>query len=223
LEDSLKPLVVSIALVASALLPASAFAQSGAPAAPPAAAPVTPAAPTTQAAPTTPAAPADPAAVTVPGGTPVKVMLIEQVASNSAHAGDKIHFKAVEDVTVDGWVVVAHDAVGEGSVVSAESAGGNGHPGKIQLQFDWIYGSDGLKIKLSDVATSANGDAAKGAASTAAIASYVLLGPLGLFAHNWVHGKDVVVKTDQKIPIYVAQTVHVTPKVKVSSTDGFAH
>lgn len=216
----MKPLVVSIALVASALLPASAFAQSGAPAAP-APAPVTPAA-------ATPAAPADAsapaaAAVTVPGGTPVKVMLIEQVASNSAHAGDKIHFKAVEDVTVDGWVVVAHDAVGEGSVVSAESAGGNGHPGKIQLQFDWIYGSDGLKIKLSDVATNANGDAAKGAASTAAIASYVLLGPLGLFAHNWVHGKDVVVKTDQKIPIYVAQTVHVTPKVKVSSTDGFAH
>jgi hypothetical protein len=216
----LKPLVVSIALVASALLPSSAFAQSGTPAAPPPA-PVTPAA-------ATPAAPADAsapaaAAVTVPGGTPVKVMLIEQVASNSAHAGDKIHFKAVEDVTVDGWVVVAHDAVGEGSVVSAESAGGNGHPGKIQLQFDWIYGSDGLKIKLSDVATNANGDAAKGAASTAAIASYVLLGPLGLFAHNWVHGKDVVVKTDQKIPIYVAQTVHVTPKVKVSSTDGFAH
>jgi hypothetical protein len=31
------------------------------------------------------------------------------------------------------------------------------------------------------------------------------------------------VKTDQKLPIYVAQTVHVTPKVKVSATDGFAH
>jgi hypothetical protein len=224
MEDSLKPLVVSIALVASALLPASAFAQSGAPAAPPPAAPVTPAAPSTSAAPPAPADAAAPAAaVTVPGGTPVKVMLTEQVASNSAHAGDKIHFKAVEDVTVDGWVVVSHDAIGEGSVVSAESAGGNGHPGKIQLQFDWIYGTDGLKIKLSDVATNANGDAAKGAASTAAIASYLVLGPLGLFAHNWVHGKDVVVKTDQKIPIYVAQTVHVTPKVKVSSTDGFAH
>lgn len=36
-----------------------------------------------------------------------------------------------------------------------------------------------------------------------------MLGPLGLFAHNWVHGKDVVVRTDQVIPIQVAQTVHV--------------
>ncbi|MDP9104779.1 MAG: hypothetical protein M3N49_02495 [Candidatus Eremiobacteraeota bacterium] len=173
---------------------------------------------------TTDTAPAAPAAmITVPGGTPLKVSLVEPISSNAAHAGDKIHFKAIDDVTVDSWVVIPRDAVGEGSVVSAEGAGGNGHPGKIQLQFDWIYGADGLKIKLSDVAANANGDAAKGAASTAAIASYLVLGPLGLFAHNWVHGKDVTVKTDQKLAIYVAQTVHVTPKTKVSSTDGFAH
>jgi uncharacterized membrane protein len=125
--------------------------------------------------------------------------------------------------TVDSWVVIARDAVGEGSVVSAEGAAGNGHAGKIQLQLDWIYGADGLKIKLSDVASNANGDGAKGAASTAAIASYLVLGPLGLFAHNWVKGKDVTVKPEQKIAIFVAQTVHVTPKTKVSSTDGFAH
>jgi hypothetical protein len=205
----MKSVLFSFALVASALLPAQSIAQTVTPATQPAAADPAPAAST--------------ATVTVPGGTPLKVMLIEQVASNSAHTGDKIHFKAVDDVSVDGWVVIAHEAIGEGSVLSAESAGGNGHAGKMQLQFDWIYGADGLKIKLSDVAANANGDASKGAASTAAIASYLVLGPLGLFAHNFVHGKDVVVKTDQKIPIYVAQTVHVTPKIKVSSTDGFAH
>ena len=195
------------------------MAQPSAPAQPPVAvptqAPVTP--------PTDGVSPAPAATITVPGGTPMKVSLIEPISSNTAHAGDKIHFKAIDDVTVDSWVVIARDAIGEGSVISAEGAGGNGHPGKIALQFDWIYGADGLKIKLSDVASNANGDAAKGAASTAAIASYLVLGPLGLFAHNWVHGKDVTVKTDQKIAIYVAQTVHVTPKTKVSSTDGFAH
>ncbi len=212
----MKSVLFSFALVASALLPAQSIAQTVTPPSQTVTPPVQPAA-----ADAAPAATA--AAISVPGGTPLKVTLIEQVASNSAHAGDKVHFKAVDDVSVDGWVVIAREAVGEGSVVSAESAGGNGHPGKMQLQFDWIYGADGLKIKLSDVAANANGDASKGAASTAAIASYLVLGPLGLFAHNFVHGKDVVVKTDQKIPIYVAQTVHVAPKVKVSSTDGFAH
>ena len=206
----MKHLVLSVVLVAS-LCPLPSLAQPTAPVQTPANLPVDS------------AAPAPAATITVLGGTPLKVTLVEPVSSNTAHAGDKIHFKAIDDVTVDSWVVIPRDAVGEGSVVSAEGAGGNGHPGKIQLQFDWIYGADALKIKLSDVAANANGDAAKGAASTAAIASYLVLGPLGLFAHNWVHGKDVTVKPDQKIAIYVAQTGHVTPKTKVSSTDGFAH
>ena len=214
----MKPLVLSVVLAAS-LSPLPSWAQSAQPA-PPVTAPVQPPAATVPVDGTPSSAVAT---IIVPGGTPLKVSLIEPISSNSAHAGDKIHFKAIEDVTVDSWVVIPRDAIGEGSVLSAEGAGGNGHPGKIQLQFDWIYGADGLKIKLSDVASSANGDGAKGAASTAAIASYLVLGPLGLFAHNWVHGKDVTVKPEQKIAIYVAQTVHVTPKVKVSSTDGFAH
>jgi hypothetical protein len=171
-----------------------------------------------------PAAPVpDPSSVAVPSGTPVKVSLTDQIASNTAHAGDKIHFKAIEPVVVDGWVIVPSGAVGEGEIISAEGAGGNGHPGKIQIQFNWIYGADDLKIKLSDVPENSNGDGAKGGASTAAIASYLVLGPLGLFAHNFVHGKDVIVNTDQKIQVYVAQTVHIVPKTKLTAADGFAH
>jgi len=163
------------------------------------------------------------AAVAVPSGTPVKISLIEQIASNTAHAGDKIHFKAIEPVVVDGWVIVASGAIGEGEIISAEGAGGNGHPGKMQLQFNWIYGADDLKIKLSDVPENSNGEGAKGGASTAAIASYLVLGPLGLFAHNFVHGKDVIVKTDQKIQVYVAQNVHIVPTKQLTTADGFAH
>lgn len=108
-------------------------------------------------------------------------------------------------------------------MLSAESAGGNGHPGKMQLQFEWVYGVDGLKIQLSDVPETQNGEGQKGGASTATIASYLVLGPLGLFAHNFVHGKDIIVKPDQKIQVYVAQTVHIAPKTRVTTADGFAH
>jgi hypothetical protein len=161
--------------------------------------------------------------VAVASGTPVKIALTDQLASNTAHTGDHFQFHSLEDVTVDGWIIVPKGALGEGEVVHAESAGGNGHPGKLQLQFDWIYSADNLKVKLSDVPSTNNGDASKGAASTAAIASYLVLGPLGLFAHNFVHGKDVIVKPDQKIQVYVAQSVHVTANQRVSSSDGFAH
>lgn len=167
-------------------------------------------------------APSD-STLVLPGGTPVKIGLLAEMQSNTVHTGDRFRFKALEDVDVNGWVAIAKDALGEGEVTAANAAGGNGHPGKIALQFDWIYSADGLKIKLSDVPTDSNGEAQKGGASTATIASYLLLGPLGLFAHNFVHGKEVVIKTDQKIPVYVFQTVHVVAKTKVTSADGFAH
>jgi hypothetical protein len=132
-------------------------------------------------------------------------------------------FRADDDVIIDGWIVVKKGAIGEGDVLAAERPGGNGHPGKLQLQFDWIYGADGFKIRLSDVASNQEGDGKKGGASTATIASYLILGPLGLFAHNFVHGNDVIVKPDQKIQIFTADPIHVVPTVRVSTGDGFAH
>jgi hypothetical protein len=163
------------------------------------------------------------AGIAVVGGTPLKISLVEQIASNTAHAGDKLRFRTLDSVIMDGWIVVEKGALGEAQVLSAESAGGNGHPGKMQLQFDWVYGVDGLKIQLSDVPETQNGEGQKGGASTATIASYLVLGPLGLFAHNFVHGKDIIVKPDQKIQVYVAQTVHIVPKTRVTTADGFAH
>lgn len=166
---------------------------------------------------------ASPTVVTVPGGTALKVSVLQALQSNSAHTGDTFQFKSLDDVVVDGWIVVPRGAIGEGEITAANAAGGNGHPGKIALQFNWIYGADGLKIKLSDVPSNNNGEAAKGGASTAAIASYLVLGPLGLFAHNFVHGKEITVKTDTKIPVYVASTVHVSATSRVTDADGFAH
>ena len=190
--------------------------------------PLAAAAQTAPAAPAPVASPSDPAVATPPtvliaSGAPLKITLVHQLASNSAHTDDPFAFHAADDVVVDGWVVIAKGAIGEGHVISAESSGGNGHPGKLQLQFDWIYDTDNLKVKLSDVPSTNNGDAAKGASSTATIASYLVLGPLGLFAHNFVHGKDVIVKSDQKIEVYVAQSVHVAAVSHPSTVEGFAH
>jgi hypothetical protein len=163
------------------------------------------------------------ATIAVPGGTPIKIALTQEIASNSARAGDRILFKAMNNVTSDGWIVIEKGALGEAEVVSAESAGGNGHPGKIDIRFDWIYAADGLKLHLSDVPQASNGQGQQGGASTATVASYLILGPVGLFAHNFVRGKDVVIGTDQTFEAYVEQTVHVVPNARLSDADGFAH
>jgi ABC-type transport system substrate-binding protein len=176
-------------------------------------------APATSAAPTT----ATGTSVVIPGGTALKINLKDQLASNTTHTGDPFQFAAQNDVVVNGYVVIAKGALGAGAVTNAESAAGNGHPGKLALRFDWIYGVDGAKVALSDVPSQQDGEAKKGAASTATIASYVLLGPLGLFAHNFVHGHDVIVKPDQTIPVYVADTVHVVSNQAFTAQPGYAH
>lgn len=163
------------------------------------------------------------AQVAVPGGTAVTISLLEELASNTAHAGDRVRFKSLEPVVSGGWIVIEKDAVGEAEVLSAEGAGGNGHSGQMQIKFDWIYGVDGMKIALSDLPETSNGRGGKGAASTASLASYLLLGPIGLFAHNFVRGKDIVIKPDQKLRVYVAETVHIMPATRDSSADSFAH
>jgi hypothetical protein len=158
----------------------------------------------------------------VVAGLPISVHLDAPLSSGSARIGDTFSFQAIDDVVSDGWVVIPKGAQGQGEVVQAEGAGGNGHQGKLGIQFDWITSVDGSRIKMSVTPRSSEGDSKVGAASTATIASYVLLGPLGLFAHNFVKGKDIVIDPATKLTGYVEHTVHVKATQQADSL-GFAH
>lgn len=162
--------------------------------------------------------------LTVTGGTPVPIRMVDTISSGTANAGDTFEFKADNNVVVNGYVVVARGAEGRGEVVSAERAAGNGHAGKLQLKFDYIYAVDGEKIRLSDVDNTNAGQKTKGASSTATIAGYVLLGPLGLFAHNWVKGKNITLDPSKTFSTFVLDTVHVNSNQRaIQSDNGFAH
>ena len=97
-----------------------------------------------------------------------------------------------------------------------ETAGSNGHGGQLGLVVDWVYSEDGGKVNfhLSNHA-SENGQQ-KGAASTATTPSYVLLGPLGLFAHNFVRGRDATIDTKKIFQVFVDRDVHVVTNAKPS-------
>jgi hypothetical protein len=160
--------------------------------------------------------------ITLPTGTPVDIHLDAPLSSGSAKVGDKFAFQSNGDIAIDGVVVIAKGAQGEGEVALAEGAGSNGHPGKLGLQFNWIAAVDGSKVALSDTQHSDEGEQKKGAASTATIATYILLGPLGLFAHNFVRGRDITLDEKTKLKAYVDHTVHVASQVKESVPAGFA-
>jgi len=80
--------------------------------------------------------------------------------------------------------------------------------GKLAMTIDWVYAVDGGKIKLRRPTMPAKLGTPKGASSTATIATYLLLGPLGLFAHNFVHGRDVTITPKQTFVVFVDHDVH---------------
>lgn len=183
----------------------------------------------------TPASGFDPAATPTPavspgpmsmvllaGGTDVKVSLSEPISSQSANVGDTVPIVVDQEVDASGFIVIPKGSNGEATVALVDHAGGNGHGGKLGLEMNWVYSADHGKVLLSNVdhATGEDTDK-KGAASTATILSYVFLGPLGLFAHNFVHGKDVTIPTTQVFKIFVDHDVHIQATAKAVAPSGF--
>jgi hypothetical protein len=161
--------------------------------------------------------------IIVAGGTTVVVGLTEPLSSGSANENDQVALVVKHDVVVNGVVVIAAGANGHATVTSVARAGGNGSGGKIAMSVDWVYSVDGGKVALSQTNhASENGDN-KGAASTATLLSWALLGPLGFFAHNFVRGHDVSIGTDKSFTVFVDHDVHVQASQKGAATAGFDH
>ncbi len=160
--------------------------------------------------------------VLVGGGTSVEVSLSESVSSNSAKVGDIVPITVDKEVDASGFVVIPKGANGEATVTLVDHAGGNGHGGKLGIAMNWVFSADHGKILLSDVNHAAGaGSSKKGASSTATILTYVLLGPLGLFAHNFVRGKDVTIPTTKDFHVFVDHDIHVNATQKSTTNAGF--
>ena len=161
--------------------------------------------------------------VLVPGGTTVAVSLSEPVSSATAKVDDQVAIVVKRDVDIGGWIVIPAGANGHATVTEAQGAASNGSGGKLAMSVDWVYSADGGKIQLSETNhASENGDN-KGAASTATLLSWVFLGPLGFFAHNFVRGHDVSIGPDKTFTVFVDHDVHVKAALKGATSQGFDH
>jgi hypothetical protein len=147
--------------------------------------------------------------VQVAVGTKVPMHLVQPLSSGSATAGQTFMAEAAEAVVVGGQTVIMKGAAGRGTVVNVTKAQGKS-AGSLTIDFTRVRAVDGSWVQLGH-SSSAQGNPEKGKASTATIASTVVLGPLGLFAHNMVKGKDITLDTKQTFPAWVkvSTSVHV--------------
>lgn len=136
--------------------------------------------------------------VHVPAGTVVAIALAEQLTSKDRTRGQKFAIQLAAPITVDGRIVAAAGASGQGEVVYAEAAKGGGAPGKLVLAARYIdVGQVRVPLKAFQLASSGENEFTK-----MYVASQ-LIGPAVMF----MNGQEVVYPAGVRANAKVAQDV----------------
>ena len=92
-------------------------------------------------------------------------------------------------------IAIRAGSKGVGHVTEAHSAGTHGKSGGIRIAFDYIFAEEGSQIPVAH-----NKEAEERDHSTLGVTAVgvILTGGLGLFFHNFVHGKDITIPDDAK-------------------------
>jgi hypothetical protein len=156
----------------------------------------------------TPVVAPSPAAAATPGvgflledGTPVHLVLSENLSSADAVTGQTVEFEVVDDVIVNGFVVIPHGATAWATVTDAEHKRRMGRAGKLDLNVDKVRLADGEKALLRAVKDT-KGGGHTGAMVGAMVATSLVVWPAApLFL--LMHGKDVTIPKGTNINAFV--------------------
>src|SRR6185295_3049311 len=119
----------------------------------------------------------------IPDGTEFTVVTTEEINSKTASEGDQLSFKVLEDVAIDGHVVIAKDTLVKGVVATTTV--------------------DNQRLKLRS-SKGKEGDDKTGTT----VALVVLFGPLGFLKH----GKNAQIKPGTQITVYTDEEKRVQVK-----------
>ena len=139
----------------------------------------------------------------IPDGTEFVVITTEEITSKTATEGDPLAFKVLEDVVINGHVVIARDSLVKGVVASAKKSGMLGKGGSLSIRVESVNTVDNQRLKLRS-SKGREGDDKTGTT----VALTVLFGPLGLLKH----GKNAKIKPGTHITVYTDEE----KKVRVS-------
>jgi hypothetical protein len=134
-------------------------------------------------------------------GTPIKLVLNETISSADAQTGQTIPFEVVEDVLVDGVLVVPKGGTAWATVTSAQSKRRMGRGGKLDLNIDKVRLVDGSKTLLSAVKNT-KGGGHTGAMTGAIVATSLIVWPAAPF-FLFMHGKDITIPKGTAITAFV--------------------
>jgi hypothetical protein len=153
------------------------------------------------------AAPAQPVSVASQGdhmlhdGTPIRLRLRQNLSSGEAKTGDEVAFEVIDEVDVDGVVVLPHGATAVGVVTLAESKKSMARGGKLNISINFARLKDNEQVALRAVKES-KGGGHTGAMTGGIVAASLIIWPAAPFM-LFIKGKDVVIPQGTQITGFI--------------------
>jgi hypothetical protein len=149
-------------------------------------------------------------AANVPDGTEVEIQLTNNASGEELKVGAIVDFTVVKPVLLNGVTIFEKDSAARARITTAKRAGHWGKAGKLEWAMQDILAVDGNRIPARFTQRQI-GDSKGGTVAVAAVATTVLLGPIGLL-WGLKKGKPAIIPAGNRYSVFVSGDVKIKGK-----------
>lgn len=152
-----------------------------------------------------PAQAAKSGSIQIPDGTPIDIEAPYTLNSMDFKPNDKISFRVVNPIVINGVTVVEQGAIATGRIDKAKRGGHFGKAGLFVWTMQTVTAVDGSQIPLRVAPTRIRGDSKAAKVATQMIITGALLpiiAPVALL-HGFKRGKDAFIPAGKRYSVYV--------------------
>lgn len=135
-------------------------------------------------------------------GTPVRLRINRTISSADAHLGDTVDFEVLEDISVNGTLVIPKGGLAFATVTEAQAKRRMARGGKLDINIDYVKLLSSEKAALRAV-KEVKGGGHTGAMTGGIVATSLVFFPAAPF-FLFMHGKDISIPKGTEITAYVS-------------------
>ena len=133
--------------------------------------------------------------------TPVKLRISRTISSADSRTGDQIDFEVLEEVRINGTLVIPKGGSAIGTVTEAQAKRRMARGGRLDVNIDYVRLVDGEKAALRAV-KEVKGGGHTGAMTAGIVATGLIVWPAAPF-FLFMHGKDITIPKGTEITAYI--------------------
>src|SRR5450755_3663281 len=133
--------------------------------------------------------------------TPVKLRLNRTISSGDSKVGDTVDFEVLQDISVNGTLVIPKGGLAYATVTEAQAKRRMGRAGKLDINIDYVKLVTGDKAALRAIKEVQGGSHTVGMTAGIVATSLVFFPAAPFFL--FMHGKDISIPKGTEITAYV--------------------